>query len=70
VKVSERKALQHEELTQEAREIYASAVAGTSVFADDDQQVNWLSRTRVAARYRRTKSYRWRRACRGPCPVR
>jgi hypothetical protein len=34
VKVAERKALQEESLTQEAREIYASAVAGSSVFAD------------------------------------
>ncbi|MEO5840289.1 MAG: hypothetical protein ABIQ73_08255 [Acidimicrobiales bacterium] len=36
VKVAERKAQQREALTQEAREIYATAVAGTSVFADAD----------------------------------
>jgi hypothetical protein len=38
VRLAQIKAQQQEALTEEAREIYATAVAGTSVFADADEQ--------------------------------
>ena len=42
VRLAQIKAQQQEALTQEAREIYATAVAGASVFADVDDQTGEL----------------------------
>jgi hypothetical protein len=74
VKVAERKALQQEALTQEAREIYATAVAGTSVFADADEPTGELivanaGRTDAPSRDDLPLAARLPRAMSGPAPV-